>query len=228
MIFSNEHAIRNYNVYTEQITKLLLYIVLQIRWQVYTFLTAKRYYTSSFPVTYLLIPLTPFNIKFIPRLHFSQNSPFLHSRFFSIKFSPILKYFDPISIFSPSCISSKASYLIFHIYIYACSNIYPKIKENRIEETSRGIFKIAAGSGLDNSIVNRSAGVIIRIKLTPASQEARNIATREFLSLIGIHPFSRNACDFNMPATFDQPLYILVSLTRSRVRAYQPGLSTRY
>lgn len=176
----------------------------------------------------LLIPLTPFNIKFIPRLHFSQNSPFLHSRFFSIKFSPILKYFDPISIFSPSCISSKASYLIFHIYIYACSNIYPKIKENRIEETSRGIFKIAAGSGLDNSIVNRSAGVIIRIKLTPASQKARNIAIREFLSLIGIHPFSRNACDFNMPATFDQPLYILVSLTRSRVRAYQPGLSTRY
>lgn len=227
MIFSNEHAIRNYNVYTEQITKLLLYIVLQIRWQVYIFLTAKRYYTSSFPVTYLLIPLTPFNIKFIPRLHYSfQNSAFL--RFFSIKFSPILKYFDPISIFSPSCISSKASYLIFHIYIYACSNIYPKIKENRIEETSRGIFKIAAGSGLDNSIVNRSAGVIIRIKLTPASQEARNIAIREFLSLIGIHPFSRNACDFNMPATFDQPLYILVSLTRSRVRAYQPGLSTRY
>lgn len=133
MIFSNEHAKRNYKVYTKQITKLLLYIVLQIRWQ-HTFLTTKHY-TLSFPVTYLNLILTPLMSNLLISITFHE---FLLPTNLSpyIEFSYMLKYFDPISmrIFSPY---HYASYLISH----TCSNIYPTIKEsNRSGEKPVGEY----------------------------------------------------------------------------------------
>lgn len=126
MIFSNEHAKRNYKVYTKQITKLLLYIVLQIRWQ-HTFLT-RKHYALSFPVTYLNFPNSR-NIKFILRLTF-------HEFLLPANFSPwiltyMLKYFrSNLNANFLSVVYHYASYLISH----TCSNIYPKIKESSGEK----------------------------------------------------------------------------------------------
>lgn len=223
MIFSNEHAKRNYKVYTKQITKLLLYIVLQIRWQ-HTFLTTKHY-TLSFPVTYLNFP-NSINVKFINFDYLSRIPSHSSPRIFlPILNSPICWN---ISIqfqceFSPRRVSLRLLSNLPYLLKYMPDD---KGIESKWRETSRGIFKIAAGSGLD-SIVNRLAGVIIRIKLTPVPREiGGNDENRdiEFLSLIAIHLFSRN--DFNNRLSQLWSTAILVS--PHHVRAYQLGLSTRY
>lgn len=134
MIFSNEHAKRNYKVYTKQITKLLLYIVLQIRWQ-HTFLTTKHY-TLSFPVTYLNFP-NSINVKFInfdylsrippPHESFSLYWILLYAEIFRSNFNA---NFLPV-------VYHYVSYLISH----TCSNIYPTIKEsNRSGEKPVGEY----------------------------------------------------------------------------------------